>query len=706
MAQKFLGMLGDITRNEQRNYSVRSLAIKVFASSMDLLDMLKSKYPEDVKDFLTELFPAWVPYFIQILDSPFPDALDPSYKGIITIKTIVLNTIIRVKRNFSTFFAQYVPSLFASTWNSLNSVKERYAVEFVTQSTEGRLVDSDSLSYSLDLFVLEELEFIKSCLKSKDVKSEVEIGDGENSPLWQLVYASIVLAQITMEDAELWDVDMNIFLSEEESLTADYSPRNAAGELLSDLSEWSWLGPRAPRALWEFTQRIFNSDNLRMKEAVLYLWAALLSEYGSEGIKLETNIVEGLLQCISNAVSNTEDNFLRARGYLIAGTLVESQFELVGDRSVSLLEQTIRTSTTDEDPIVKISCIKVLQRYFSALPNDFTQKYQADIISSIASFLSVVAEDAEENQDALAVLVETLHSTLETNFSVALDPQLNVIDLLFTMASHGLGNIQVTGLVQDTLQAITEDQYSSFIPLCEKIMPGLNTTIDADDLTKENPLTQFATDILLVLAQNAPIPLPSGFIGSVVPRAARISTVSLDNDLLRKCCEILTEIVKHDANGLYAWQDEQGKSGLEVLLVTIDRLLRPEIDEAAAMEVGGLAAELVDRLSDNLGPFLPELLKAVAQRLATATIAPFIQNLLLVFARLANKRAKDVIDFLSSITIEGQNGLFVVMSKWLENSSFFSGYSEIREKYGDLHQKERIWLTWIAASPPSPSSTS
>lgn len=45
-----------------------------------------------------------------------------------------------------------------------------------------------------------------------------------------------------------------------------------------------------------------------------------------------------------------------------------------------------------------------------------------------------------------------------------------------------------------------------------------------------------------------------------------------------------------------AWRSPEGKSGLEVFLMVIDRLLRPAVDEAAAMEVGGLAAELVDRV--------------------------------------------------------------------------------------------------------------
>lgn len=58
-----------------------------------------------------------------------------------------------------------------------------------------------------------------------------------------------------------------------------------------------------------------------------------------------------------------------------------------------------------------------------------------------------------------------------------------------------------------------------------------------------------------------------------------------------------------------------------------------------------------------------------------------MKSLILVFARLIIRQAKDVVDFLTSITVGGQNGLQSVLVKWLTYSEYFSGYSEIREKY-------------------------
>jgi hypothetical protein len=42
---------------------------------------------------------------------------------------------------------------------------------------------------------------------------------------------------------------------------------------------------------------------------------------------------------------------------------------------------------------------------------------------------------------------------------------------------------------------------------------------------------------------------------------------------------------------------------------------------------------------------------------------------------------KEVVDFLAQVQVGSENGLAVVMGKWLENSVNFVGYDEIRQKY-------------------------
>ena len=187
--------------------------------------------------------------------------------------------------------------------------------------------------------------------------------------------------------------------------------------------------------------------------------------------------------------------------------------------------------------------------------------------------------------------------------------------------------------------------------------------------------------MLAHLAQHGSEPLPAGFVAAVMPKLNRLLMQSTDAELLRPATDALKQILAHDQKQLFEWHDGNGKSGLELCLIIIDRLLQHGMDDNAVAEIGGLAAELVEKAgSERLGPFLPQLLGAVAIRLASAEQAAFIQNLILVFARLCLISAKDVVDFLAQVQVGNENGLQVVMAKWLDNSIDFVGYDETRQK--------------------------
>lgn len=184
-----------------------------------------------------------------------------------------------------------------------------------------------------------------------------------------------------------------------------------------------------------------------------------------------------------------------------------------------------------------------------------------------------------------------------------------------------------------------------------------------------------------MLVEHGSEPLPPGFVAATFPKLTRLLMESKEGDVLRPGADTAKWILLHDHQQVFGWQDANGRSGLEVCLHIIDRLLGPSVEDNAATEVGGLAAELVDKAGqERLGPFLPQLLQAVANRLATARAAPLIQSLILVFARLSVNGAHDVVEFLSQIQISGESGLQVVIAKWLENSVNFAGYDEIRQK--------------------------
>ena len=405
---------------------------------------------------------------------------------------------------------------------------------------------------------------------------------------------------------------------------------------------------------------------------------------------IQPELANGFNNFIQFAIQQEQD-FLRARGYLVAGVLARVAGETFQQTTASYLEASLKAISEDPAEVVKVACIRVLQDLVQSLPTHVTIPLQIPIISSLSDFIS--AHDLREpsdSDDLKVTLAETLRDTIMVNPDVVLSSP--AVDVLFNVASNGANNFQLTMIVteafEDIVESIADQGPDAYVRVCEKVLPSLTGAIDVGNLTQENALTNFAADLLRALAERGMEPLPAGFVETVMPKLNRLLLDSTDAELIRPATEAVRHILSHDFNQFVAWRDPQtGKEAIEVVLVIIDRLLGPSVDDNAATEVGQLAAELVERAgSERLGPYLPQLLRAVAQRLATAQQAQFIQSLILVFARLTLISAREVVDFLAQVDIGGQSGLPIVIGKWLENSVNFAGYDEIKQNIIALAQ--------------------
>ena len=157
-----------------------------------------------------------------------------------------LQTLEKIRAIFYQVLTPQAISLFQTTWEDLSRIQLAYHQLFINDERQGRLEDADSLPYTLDFLVLEELDFMAIMLKAPPVKSELEnqlkqAPNGPPSAVWLQEVMKLVVscAQITTEEEGLWDIDVNLYLSEETSVTANYTPRTACGDLVvRGLGEW------------------------------------------------------------------------------------------------------------------------------------------------------------------------------------------------------------------------------------------------------------------------------------------------------------------------------------------------------------------------------------------------------------------------------------------------------------------------------------
>ncbi|KAL8676097.1 MAG: hypothetical protein Q9186_007351 [Xanthomendoza sp. 1 TL-2023] len=691
----------DIATNDGKKLTSRALAVSIFRACFDTMEVMYQTEKASVKQFMQEASDAWTPFFINVLKLSLPpippldqehDNEVASWRGTIALKTQVVKALDKIHRTFPHLLSQHTLELFATIWESLQAHVGPYVASYVADNQQGRLEDADRLPYTLDFLVIEELDYIQTLVGTVTVKRELEaqiapdkLSNGAFEGTWiaQIMIFLVGFSQITQEDEGLWDFDVNVFLSEETSETANYSPRNACSCLVQKLCKFPVLD-----SLLAHTKPMYEegSSSARMKEAALFVLKQILDELDSCSKELNQDIARAYLHYIGLAMHD-EDDFLRARGCILAARLTTlpstGLFEIVPDYA----RQTLAAIDQDSSDVVKVSCIRALQEYLKSLPASTAREFQVQTVAAISNYLAAQdLSELKESEDLLDTLVETLRDAIMADPSLCLEHP--ALDVLFTMASYGASSFQTTILVNEAFESITSSMAARgsdpYAQLCAKVLPTLTGALDVGDMMSENALSDMAVSLLSSLAEHGPQPLPQNFVAAVMPKLYRLLFSSNEPILNQSATVTIRHILSHDADQVFAWQDPAtGKGGLEIVLLIIDHLLGPDIDDASAAEVGGLTVELVEKAgAERLGPYLMQLLRIVAVRLSTAEHASFIQNLVLVFARLALTNAKEVLDFLAQVHVEGGaggTGLEVVLRKWLENSAHFSGYDAIRQ---------------------------
>lgn len=695
VARDLVKVVYDVAVNESQKANLRALAVSVFRSCLDTLEMVMEGHKEEVKAFAQEALASWLPFFITEMKKALPAAPSEEdsnadtaaaefYRGSVALKLQVVKVLMRIRSVFPSTLSPHSPALFSATWQELTTLESQYHNMYIEDDRQGRLEDADGLPYTLDFLVVEELDFMQACLRAPPVRKELEQQLQTQGTSWitEVMKIAVAYGQITTEEEGMWDIDVNVFLSEEVNVTANYTPRTAAGDLVIKLGEW--IQAATLEGLLAYTRTLYSENaNWKRKEAALYLLNQLLGDFQDVEKQIGAEAANGYVDFINHATQE-EAVFLKARGFLVAGSLTRTSGEALRPVGASFMQASLQAITNDSSEIVKVSCIRALQYYLASLPPAMTLPQQSNIIAAISNFLNTQDfNELTDSDDLLMTIIETLRDAILLDTSTCLTG--GGLDLLFQVGSKGCSNFQISLLVSETFEEIASTiagaGSAQYAQLCAKVLPSLMAQFDVAKLTEENAMANLVAELLNVLSANGSTPMPAGFVATVMPRLNRLLMGSQDEELLKSATSAVKNMLQHDSEQVFNYQDQSGKAGLEVVLVIIDRLLSNAVDDNGAAEVGGLAAEVVEKAgSDRLGPYLMQLLRAVAVRLATATQAQFIQSLILVFARLSLISAQEVVGFLADVQVGGQSGLDVVMSKWLENSITFVGYDDIRQK--------------------------
>lgn len=279
VARDLVSTLFQVATSETRRPMLRALAVSVFRSCFDTLEMVLEQHKTAVKEFMDEVLAGWSPFFTSTIKLPLPQApteeeesketpVASQWRGIIALKMQVVKTLMKIRMVFPGLLTAQSPVYFTAIWAELSNSQTLYSEFYINDDRQGRLEDVDGLPYTLDFLVLEEIDLLQALLKAPPVKAELQqqLQNAGQGATWlpEIIQLASTYAQMTAEEEGLWDIDVGLFLSEETSVTANYTPRTCSGDLVVKLGEW--LKTTAIESLLTYMNTAFadNSSTLEV----------------------------------------------------------------------------------------------------------------------------------------------------------------------------------------------------------------------------------------------------------------------------------------------------------------------------------------------------------------------------------------------------------------------------------------------------------
>jgi hypothetical protein len=157
---------------------------------------------------------------------------------------------------------------FGACWQAMQSHGAPYYASYVDGDRQGGLINQYQLPYTFDFLVIEEIDYLQTLLEGAPVKAQLEEmfaadvnSNGTNVKDWitQVLGALVTFSSITNESEGMWDVDFNIFLTEEAFADTNNTPRSVCAGFIWKIC--GWFPKQTVEGLLGYITAIFNDES-------------------------------------------------------------------------------------------------------------------------------------------------------------------------------------------------------------------------------------------------------------------------------------------------------------------------------------------------------------------------------------------------------------------------------------------------------------
>lgn len=479
---------------------------------------------------------------------------------------------------------------------------------------------------------------------------------------------------------EEWLEDFNIFVSTETGLVPTYSVRDQAAEFLASLSD-SDYSIVFVLILDELSGIKNFNENSIINESLLYLLQSILRN-DSSAIEPKDKLAE-VLSLLGEVFSHhLPCTSVYCRILLVIPKILEKFMESlpnIKDLVNNFLVVSLKYALSVEDDVVRSAFLIAFTyyAYFAELPSVLGLEKCLQIQEKILQLITDISSKSEDDTDG--VLMEVLNKVIDCNSDGACSENIyhTEFNLVFTISAKNPANIQTAVESQECLDKLLKNVdvniYSGFWGIC--FPPMLNILSGSAQTSFDySPLLSLTLEFLVILMKRKPEneTLSANICNNVFEPLELLLNTSTDEETLQLATEALGYLIYNTETSVILPR-------LKPIISTLDRLLSPGVPDQGAMHIGSLTVTVFSKFSDEIQSLIPMILEAAAVKLVQATNISTIQNLLSVFCYVTCADAQQTVEFLFSTTIEGANGLTLVLSKWLESFNVIRGENRTKE---------------------------
>lgn len=677
----------------------RARCINVFHQCLISLYMAKDTYVDTVHMVTTHYLPRWL-QGMQVLMSPdfFNTAnwQEPVSWEMLGLRHEIV-AFLGTASHFRKIFQDYAPTLLRLVIAQLQAMVPIFIeCHMLDNMSSPSSVEADTdVACSVSMLAESCFTFLTRQSRAAAMRDVcVQGGVGGDGAATDTLHKLLVLmrtyAQVTHDDIETWEADVNAYVEQDDAENVLAGLRPAISDLLENMLD-SFPLPvlRQLRVCVDgvLTVRAHAPDAWWVPiEAQLWLIGA--SHEAVDDILLDRDeadllsIPRMLELLVLPHLSMQAPIYLCGRCFVFASQYVHALPQHVARHIFVAAMDVLRMA--DVCLLLKMSAVRAICN-IKMDRAEATGSDDAAVLEHFSTLLPVATHST------LVLLLDTLEAFIprDKSSSLSLDVLQRMTEAILSTWRHHTSDPTIEMSISYVLESLlkcpvhgctVQTLYMSL----QAFAPCLSVDVELDVAPSAAAMTRS-------LFRVVDADILKGVVSLAFPAVASYMLVGEDIEALQSLMQSLAIFCDKCPQEILQWHDEHDTPSLQILLRIIERLLCMD-EQVCGQAFGKFLVALFAQAGSMLAPVMPALLHALVAKLTQATMPDCTLTLLYALAYLMAHHAEAVVAQLDATELDGgESALVVFVRRWLADVLYTTTPDMLQEHFAALMQLFRHW---------------